>query len=103
MTKSNIKRAKKTIAQYMEAEAKEHIIYGSSCDDVCYHIGSVELNYGKPGVGKCILVVSGVTCKGTDWYPNGAPFIERNKIIFTYHVNPKNGDVDVTDWWVKYN
>lgn len=103
MTKANVKRAKKDIAVQIEKDANENgTHYGSSCDDMCYSIYCVRLNYGKPGVGCCTMVASGVTCKGTERYPNGSPFIDYNKVIFTYTVDPKNGDVNVTDWWVKF-
>jgi len=104
MTHFNVKRAKKTIAAQIELDATNgNIHYGSSCDDMSYAVISVSLNYGKPGVGTATLVASGVTCKGTDCYPNGSPFVEYNKVIFTYRVDTKTGDVEMTDWWVKFN
>ena len=104
MTKFNVKRAKKTIAAQIKADAENgNIHYGSSCDDMAYTVIHVSLNYGKPGVGCATLVASGVTCKGTDRYPNGAPFIDYNHVIFTYRVNPKDGSVKLDDWWVKFN
>ena len=100
MTKANIKRAKQAVKEQIEKmfyDGNHH--YGSSCSDLdaTVHTCSIKLHYGKNGFGRCVRVVSGFTCNGTN------PFIDYNVQHFTYTVDPGNGDVHVIDTWTKFN
>ena len=88
------KRLKEELENAIDTEIVPH--WGSSCDDVTSCILHMTVNK-KSKSGSAVVAFSGVTCKGTDWYPNGSPFVEYHRVVFKFK------DQHITWWDMRWN